>query len=42
MLAIPPHDLDEVELALIEPNGMVSVVKRDHSGDTDAPKHPEL
>lgn len=36
------HDLDEVELALIEPSGMVSVVTKEHTDDAEPHPHPEL
>ncbi len=36
------HDMDKVEQAWIEPNGMVSVVLREQSEESSAQKHPEI
>lgn len=36
------EDLDNVEHAYIEPNGMVSIVLREPPRAAEAPKHPEL
>lgn len=36
------EDIDNVEHAYIEPNGMVSIVLRGPPGTAESPKHPEL